>query len=71
MKTYNVIVNASPRYPIRKSYLIEAGSWSTAIARGVKKYFKDHRNFRTSACYVSAVRVSGSTPRVAQAEPEA
>lgn len=59
MKYFMVTVNASPRYPIKEVFTIEASGWSTAIARGVKEYFKKHKNFRTSYCSVRADKIPG------------
>lgn len=54
MKTYSITVNASPRYPIRKTYQVEATSWAAAISRAVRQYFKEHKCMRTTTCYVTA-----------------
>lgn len=59
MKVYSVTVDASSRYPIPVTYQIEASSWATAIARGVKKYFKEHakRLGRPTLCSVRTRRI--------------
>lgn len=58
MKIYSITVNASPRYPIKKTYNVEATGWATAIARAVRQYMKEHKHLRTDHCYVSAFKVS-------------
>lgn len=58
MKVFSVTVNASPRYPIKETFQIEATSWAPAISRAVREYFKKHKHMRSSHCYVSAYFIS-------------
>lgn len=58
MKVFSITVNASPRYPIRETYQIEASGWSTAIARAIREYFRKHKHMRSEHCSVSAYFVS-------------
>ena len=56
-KRYSVRVDASPRYPMPKTYVVEASGWALAIKRGVQMYLKEHKNLRTSWCKVYAASI--------------
>jgi hypothetical protein len=56
-KRYSVRIDASPRYPMPKTYVVEASNWALAIKHGVQMYFKEHKHMRTDYCkvYASAI----------------
>lgn len=58
MKIFSITVDASPRYPMPKTYSVEATNWSAAIARATRQYFKDHKNLRPLFCKVRAMFIS-------------